>query len=77
MCGIASYIGMLEGEGRTYVERAKKLLEHRGPDDFGIFETEGIALLHRRLSILELTELGHQPMRSVCGRYYIIFNGEC
>lgn len=76
MCGIASYIGLLEEEGRTYVERARELLQHRGPDDFGIFETEGIALLHRRLSILELTELGHQPMRSACGRYYIIFNGE-
>lgn len=48
----------------------------RGPDDGGIFCAEGIALGHRRLSILDLTSAGHQPMADMGGRYHITFNGE-
>ena len=51
-------------------------MQHRGPDDSGIYNDEHVTLLHRRLSILELSALGHQPMDSSCGRYCIIFNGE-
>lgn len=53
-------------------------IKHRGPDDAGAWadEQEGIALGHRRLSILELTAAGHQPMQSIDGRYMIAFNGE-
>jgi asparagine synthase (glutamine-hydrolysing) len=51
---------------------------HRGPDDAGVWldESAGIALGHRRLSILDLSSEGHQPMVSACGRYVIAFNGE-
>ena len=53
-------------------------LFHRGPDDDGIWcdPKIGIALAHRRLSIVDLTKNGHQPMNSHCGRYCIVFNGE-
>ncbi len=53
-------------------------LAHRGPDDSGIWadEKDGICLAHRRLAILDLSPLGHQPMVSQSKRYVLIFNGE-
>jgi len=76
MCGIACYLGNNKEEGLKFGTRAGKLLQHRGPDDSGIYNDEHVTLLHRRLSILELSALGHQPMDSSCGRYCIVFNGE-
>jgi len=53
-------------------------LAHRGPDDSGIWVdgAAGVALAHRRLSILDLSPAGHQPMTSACSRYVTVFNGE-
>lgn len=53
-------------------------LAHRGPDDVGVFVdlVASIALGHRRLSIIDLSAEGHQPMVSACGRYVIVYNGE-
>ena len=53
-------------------------LAHRGPDDRGVFvdDVAGLALGHRRLSIVDLSPEGHQPMASRGGRYVIVFNGE-
>lgn len=55
-------------------------IAHRGPDDKGVYQTQigstQINLGHRRLSILDLTATGHQPMKSSCGKYTIVFNGE-
>ena len=76
MCGIACYLGNNKEEGLKFAQRASGLLLHRGPDDSGIYNDERVTLLHRRLSIIELSPLGHQPMDSSCGRYCIIFNGE-
>lgn len=81
MCGIA---GFFEPEGFSD-ERALDLLTsmtsclaHRGPDDSGVWTdaAQGIALGHRRLSILDLSPLGHQPMLSRDGRFVIVYNGE-
>jgi asparagine synthase (glutamine-hydrolysing) len=53
-------------------------LLHRGPNDFGIWADSdaSVALGHRRLSILDLSAAGHQPMHSPCGRYVLVYNGE-
>ena len=63
------------------VERVHSMtaaLEHRGPDDSGVHALPdgGPVLGHRRLSILDLSTLGHQPMQSPCGRYWVVYNGE-
>lgn len=49
---------------------------HRGPDDEGFFEADGISLAHNRLAIIDLSPGGHQPMTTPDGRYTIVFNGE-
>jgi len=80
MCGIAGILDeRIRGEELCRgVERMQKSLFHRGPDDSGIWadESAGIALAHRRLSILDISPAGHQPMHSLSGRYVIVFNGE-
>ena len=54
------------------------MLHHRGPDDYGEYfdKTNRVGLFHNRLSILDTSELGHQPMISDCGDVVLIFNGE-
>jgi len=76
MCGIACYLGNNKAEGLNFGTKAQVLLKHRGPDDNGIYNDDNITLSHTRLSILELSKLGHQPMVSTCGRYIIAYNGE-
>ncbi len=76
MCGIACCLGSNKTEGLKFGNNALALLKHRGPDDNGIYNDDNITLAHTRLSILELSKLGHQPMNSSCGRYVIAYNGE-
>ena len=80
MCGISGlYSSSLSPiELRESIELMSSTLFHRGPDSYGSFIDQpcGVALAHRRLSILDLSDLGSQPMHSVCGRYVITFNGE-
>jgi asparagine synthase (glutamine-hydrolysing) len=81
MCGIVGFLGTTEsGEGALagMAESMATCLAHRGPDDSGIWVDEriGLALGHRRLSIIDLTPAGHQPMVSHCGRFVLTFNGE-
>ncbi len=77
MCGVT---GFVEGgpapdpEGRIRAMTAA--LAHRGPDGEGHWIGEGVALGHRRLAILELSEAGAQPMESASGRFVMAFNGE-
>lgn len=81
MCGFAGFITVptaradqLAGE----VERMTATIVHRGPDDAGqwIDADAGVGLGFRRLAIIDLSELGHQPMPSASGRFTIVFNGE-
>ena len=81
MCGIA---GILAAPGRTTaiddatLARMGDAIAHRGPDDAGSWSDAdaGIALVHRRLAVIDLSAAGHQPMASHCGRYVVVYNGE-
>lgn len=77
MCGIAGYLD-ISGTDRSIVKRMSEQLQHRGPDDAGTWVNakRSVALAHTRLSIIDTTSSGHQPMASECGRYVISFNGE-
>jgi asparagine synthase (glutamine-hydrolysing) len=74
MCGIGGF--------RAFDNAAQKaqalsiLLSHRGPDAEGTFSDQDVWLVHRRLSILDLSQAANQPFSSSCGRYVIVFNGE-
>jgi asparagine synthase (glutamine-hydrolysing) len=79
MCGIAGFWQNKKTSGlpEEILTRMGDALKHRGPDDSGIFcHTSGVGFVHRRLSIVDLSPAGHQPMASASGRYTIVFNGE-
>lgn len=78
MCGIAGYWQTGTPFDADVLRRMAAAISHRGPDDEGTWRDDftGIALAHRRLSILDLSPAGHQPMSSMAGRYTIVFNGE-
>ncbi|HEY0232477.1 MAG TPA: asparagine synthetase B, partial [Dokdonella sp.] len=82
MCGIA---GCWEPDPRrdtdaltALAQRMGDALRHRGPDDEGVWidAAAGLALAHRRLAIVDLSPLGHQPMHSSDRRYVLVYNGE-
>ncbi|MCP9837702.1 asparagine synthase (glutamine-hydrolyzing) [Cyanobium sp. N.Huapi 1H5] len=73
MCGIAGQLGRDPGD---FAARVGPRLAHRGPDDAGVWQDANGCLVHRRLAILDLSPLGHQPMASTCGRWQLVFNGE-
>lgn len=77
MCGIVGYWNKI-GADASVVARMAMQIQHRGPDDAGTWVNEecGLALAHRRLSIIDLTPAGHQPMTSPCGRFTLVYNGE-
>ena len=82
MCGIAGLLEKnipLDGDAvRGIVRAMTSAIVHRGPDDGDVWvdSEAGVALGHRRLSIVDLSQEGHQPMFSACDRYVIAFNGE-
>lgn len=75
MCGIAGLFGLADQDIITWMS---KTMTPRGPDDHGCFvdEENQVSLAHRRLSILDLTSAGHQPMNDSSSRYVIVHNGE-
>lgn len=77
MCGIAGFCNFA-GDGQSNIERMKERMHHRGPDAGGTYISEDgkVVLGHRRLSIVDLSENGAQPMTSHSGRFVIAYNGE-
>ena len=77
MCGICGeYAFNAQPVDATVLTAMRDTLRHRGPDDAGLFVDGPIGLGHRRLSIIDLSPLGHQPMGSADGNLTIVFNGE-
>jgi len=75
MCGIVGFIS--KQKDTQTIKEMLKIQSYRGPDDSGLFFDEsGVHLGHNRLSIQDLSPLGHQPFISDCGEYIISFNGE-
>lgn len=82
MCGFSGFLDassiLPATNWQAMLERMGDAITHRGPDDKGVWldVNAGVGLTHRRLSILDLSPTGHQPMASDSGRYVIAFNGE-
>ena len=81
MCGIAGFLGfgnLRASDVSSIGSQMGSALHHRGPDDAGIWVdySEQILFAHQRLSIMDLSSAGHQPMESPSGRYVLVFNGE-
>ena len=75
MCGIAGYSGDFD---TALLERMNEAIAHRGPDDAGVasYPEHRVGLAHRRLSIIDLSPRGHQPMTDITGTVSIVYNGE-
>jgi len=75
MCGIGGFVGRFDASLLADMQRR---LAHRGPDGVGHWHdgNAGVGLVHRRLSIIDLSEAASQPMEACGGRYHIVFNGE-
>jgi asparagine synthase (glutamine-hydrolysing) len=77
MCGISGIFNFnAEPVSLEMITRASRALQHRGPDDFGYWLDGNIGFAHQRLSIIDTSDGGHQPMHSSDGNYTIVFNGE-
>jgi asparagine synthase (glutamine-hydrolysing) len=79
MCGIAGFLTAARPDSPEKVlSRMADAIKHRGPDDFGLWSdrTASVGFAHRRLSVIDLSPAGHQPMASPSGRYVILYNGE-
>ncbi len=79
MCGIAAVLNLdaqSSPVSRELIEQMRDRLTHRGPDDSGIWESPLGSIGHTRLSVIDPTPAGHQPMQSLDGRYVLSYNGE-
>lgn len=79
MYGFTGYLSITKPNNTVdFLQCMGKSITHRGPDDSGVWcdNEAGIGLAHRRLSIVELSPAGHEPMLSGSGRYVLAFNGE-
>lgn len=77
MCGINGIFHLKAKQvDSNQLIKMRDVLEHRGPDDAGLFIDKNLGFGHRRLSIIDVSSTGHQPFVSNSGRYIMIFNGE-
>jgi len=76
MCGIVGVISKKGYKNEFFISESIKALRHRGPDDYGIWHSPECYIGHTRLSILDLSKAGHQPIKSFCNNYVLSFNGE-
>jgi len=76
MCGIVGIWDFKNDVDKNVLKHMRDLLQHRGPDDKGIYIDGNIGLGHRRLSIIDLSKAGHQPMCNEDGTVWITYNGE-
>ncbi len=78
MCGISGWHFKTRGSGEPELSLMADAMTHRGPDDRGYYtdKARGIGLAHNRLSIIDLTPAGHQPMVSEDGNFVLVYNGE-
>ena len=77
MCGIVGIVSYKQQPiEEQRLQQMMHVIKHRGPDDEGVFVKDNIGLGHVRLSILDLSMAGHQPMQDETGRYTIVLNGE-
>ena len=76
MCGILGYYSSVDQH--VSIKPGLEKIKHRGPDDSGIFfdQSNNVALGHTRLSIIDLSQHGHQPIYSSCGQVVMVYNGE-
>jgi asparagine synthase (glutamine-hydrolysing) len=72
MCGINGF----NWNDPRLIQTMNEAIKHRGPDDTGLYNDENISLGHVRLSIIDLSSRGHQPMVDVSDNYYLVYNGE-
>ena len=82
MCGLAGFLSvsgqLAHNEWESTLRKMGDAIHHRGPDDSGVWvePDSGIGMVHQRLSILDLSPAGHQPMQANSGRFALVFNGE-
>jgi len=80
MCGISGFVDFKGKNGQSELRSMTDALFHRGPDASGYYfdqtDSFSIGLGHRRLSIIDLSPAGNQPMQFLDNRYWIVFNGE-
>jgi asparagine synthase (glutamine-hydrolysing) len=78
MCGITGFVSKRKEKNRESIHVMTACLDHRGPDAEGYFSNEDttVYLGHRRLSIIDTSDVANQPMYSNCGRYVLVYNGE-
>ena len=77
MCGIAGVLDLRHREAVSprLMREMARAMPHRGPDDEGVYTRENLGLAHRRLSIIDLSSAGHQPMVSAGGSTVLVYNG--